>query len=76
VHEYPELLQDKLNVSNFPVKFSTMFCQVMFQGVSRRLAGAVSDSYPPMSQIEVRVCGRIAPETGSARSCRGCAAGS
>ncbi len=35
-----------------------MFCQVMFQGVSRRLASAVSDSYSPMSQIEVQVCSR------------------
>jgi hypothetical protein len=31
----------------------------MFQGVSGRVACAVSDSYPPMSQIEVPVCGRI-----------------
>jgi hypothetical protein len=31
----------------------------MFQGVSRRLASAVSSSYPPMSQIKVRVCRKI-----------------
>ena len=34
----------------------------MVQCVSRRLASAMSNSYPPMSQIEVRVRGRLVNE--------------
>jgi hypothetical protein len=34
-----------------------MFRLVMFQSVTCRFVSAASDSYSPMSQIEVRVCG-------------------
>jgi hypothetical protein len=33
-----------------------MFRLVMFQSVTCHFVSAVSDSYSPMSQIEVRVC--------------------